>query len=429
MKHIFNILTSTVILLLLELNVSAQDLIRIQVFNESDLRRIAFSSTNEGRSYNDAIISLESDITIKGETWHPIGLPAVEGENSFPFQGEFDGKGHTITLDTSLEAIYCGNRCYAGLFGMVGKYGVVKNLIVRVNHVSISKVDGTNNGYLGIISGLSAGEIADCSVYGEISISSNELYNFFRFGSIAGFVQDGMVFNTENHANITTKNISCVGGIVGEMYGSILNNTFNTGTISANGFAEIGGDLKSVGGIAGTCNGHHEDDYSYLINCLNTGTLQVAENAISVGGVVGTCSSGIVFYSGNAGTITSDADYSGGVIGNMINSAVYGSYQAGKIRSKKKITSSNVIVGLKNWGDEEIVKDCYLLNTYESQHTHSGSISQEEFVNKANAVFPKQQKELLRIVEQAGCWKGTSKLFASKPWFFEQNQSFPSFKK
>lgn len=414
-------------------NSTAQELRRIKVFNESDLRTIAHSSTQEGQSYGDALITLETDITISGEPWYPIGLPPVDGMNSFPFQGEFDGQGHTITFETSLEAVKWENDRYSGLFGFIGKYGLVKNLSIIMHSVEVSVADGTNNGYFGVVSGFNAGEITDCSVSGDIRLSSPIVYNFFRFGCIAGLLQDGMVFNNNNHATVSTMNISCVGGIVGETYGGILNHNMNFGSISTSGFAEIGGDLKCVGGIVGSCEGHNEDDYSYVINCLNSGKVQVDENALSAGGIVGTCSSGILFYSGNSGDVVSDAAYSGGIIGHMINSAVYGSFHHGKIRSKKRITSSNSIVGFKNWGDDEIVKDCYIVNDRESLNTqttvNTKVISQESFVRKVNAVFPKSHKGLMKIVEDAGWWKGAEALFAAKAWVIEQEYPYPCFSK
>lgn len=415
---------------------SAQDPTRIKVYNESDFRALSVATTTEGQSYNNAIISLEADIVIQGDELRPIGLPPAEGENSFPFQGEFDGQGHTITLKSPLAVVTWkeedDRKCvYTGVFGLVGVAGLIKNLNVIVDDVSIAIRNTSGSGNLGILAGYNAGLIQNCSVSGEVSLSSDILYNFYHFGCIAGIQSsDGITISCTNNAKVSTENVSVVGGIIGASYSGVLVKCTNRGAIISDGFSDFGGDAKSVGGVVGESSSNTNREIPFVINCLNYGRVQVAENAISAGGVVGKCMGDVmVFYCGNSGDLVSDAEYSGGVIGQMVRSEIVGSYHAGRIRSKKRITSSNSLIGIRWWGDDEIVKDCYILNTEGDQKPQSSVnakiISPDSFVRKANSNFSKEKKALLELIENEG-WKDLS-LFTPYQWTLKQEQLFPSF--
>ncbi len=401
-------------LLLAGNTILAQEQTTVKVYNESDLRAIAEATTNGGQSYSNVKITLESDITIQGDSWKPIGLYYDAEKNTFPFQGEFDGQGHTITFQTPLAVVSSeGDKetlYLTGLFGVIGTAGTVMNLNINTGDMHISLGD-IGSGDFGIITSCNAGLIENCSVSGNINIRSEVLYNFNNFGCIAGYQHSsGAMKNCINLASIYSDKISSVGGLVGDSLGGIIMKSINKGNISSTGFAEIGGDAKSVGGIVAECSGTRGDGIIYLINCLNYGNITVAENAIAAGGVVGkTMLSTIVFYCGNSGDIISKAYYSGGIIGKMVGSALIGSYHAGKVNS----LSSNPMIGYKLREDVQVIKWCSNINDGNSQ----------TFIKKANSKFRQEKKTLLGYIQED--WSVS--YFAPSSWISTEHQHLPHF--
>lgn len=94
---------------------------------------------------------LMNDIDLSaGDSWNPIG------DFISPFRGRFNGKGHTIKGATGkTEPIQ-------GIFGYIGKEGVVYNLHVRDANFIISGLSGG-------MAADNAGMIVRCSVTGEIA--------------------------------------------------------------------------------------------------------------------------------------------------------------------------------------------------------------------------------------------------------------------
>lgn len=229
---------------------------------EEQLRAFAVSLTSK-LDYAGTYIRLANDIEVSEETWAPIGL----GE--YAFQGDFDGAGHSITgvtigsaktpyQDTYYNAELKTGGTYYGLFGVLGSYANVHNLVVDANihvqsHVSV---------YVGGLTGLS-----DKATMNQVTIN----------GTVWG--RSGMEKQAANHFS---------GGIAGMLNGltngdtSIVTNCISNADV----YGEAVGGVGEAGGIAGINN------RSLVANCVANGKIsgtadRIAEGMSSLGGICG----------------------------------------------------------------------------------------------------------------------------------------------
>jgi hypothetical protein len=185
--------------------------------------------------------------------WEPIGV-----HKDFPFNGKFDGGGHSISRifinkNDSYSAV--GRDENVGLFGLADG-AVIKNL------------------------GINSGSITLNYAVGE------------AVGSIAGGITDSEVSNVYNNAAINAKKVVehiAIGGLVGFENGdSSITNSYNMGTVSAVDANDapnnnIDDGLNMAGGIAGYSTAKIERTWSSgnVINALTGDPTRFA------GGIVG----------------------------------------------------------------------------------------------------------------------------------------------
>ena len=168
---------------------------------------------NSGKAINGV---LAADVTLgKTYAWTPIGKDSTN-----MFQNIFDGGNYTIT------APYMNTGDYAGLFGVIGASGVVKN--VKVANPSITH---TRNG--GAIAGFNNGTIDNVSVTGG-TVATTQDPGFS--GGIVGR-NKGMISNTFSGSSVKRPCITRVayaGGIAGyNLAGGALSSVSNSGFIYA----------------------------------------------------------------------------------------------------------------------------------------------------------------------------------------------------
>ena len=196
----------------------------------------------------DINITLDKNIDLTGKEWTPIGNYEQQ------YTGTFDGGNHIITGLTVNQS----GTDHVGLFGTVGKGGMVKD--VRLENVNISVSDGGS--YLGGIVGESGGTIENCSVSGSISGSD-------QIGGIAG---GNIGTITACTATGSVSGGQMVGGIVGE-------NSENGAIIACTATGSVLGKDHYAGGIAGY------NDNSTVTACYHAkGNVS---GASGVGGAVG----------------------------------------------------------------------------------------------------------------------------------------------
>lgn len=179
---------------------------------------------------------LGADITLT-ESWTPITTVDEHG-NGNQFLGTFDGDGHTIS-----ELEFNLSDYIAGLFGMIGTSGVVKNVKLKDCNMSVS------GQVCGGIAGVNSGTIENCHII------SGKIKSAFDAGGLAGcWYGDGAprIVACSNSAAIT--GTYRVGGIVGWGREGSLIGCCNTGTVTGN-------SNMTVGGIVGI------RDFSHLTAC------------------------------------------------------------------------------------------------------------------------------------------------------------------
>ena len=194
----------------------------ISVGSQAELAALA------GSSHADDIITLTADIalTFDNDTyWTPIGT------FSTPFEGTFDGGGHTIS---GISIDYGSKAELAGLFGYVGTKGVVRNVTVSGNDDDYiySNGDGEHTNYVGAIAGYNAGTIQYCGNTAPVSA----IHKNGRAGGIVGY-NTGTVTGCYNMGTVLRSgdDVSTIyiGGIAGENDGGTVSQCMSTNGIAA----------------------------------------------------------------------------------------------------------------------------------------------------------------------------------------------------
>lgn len=203
---------------------------------------------------------LTAEIDLNDHPWTPIGTAS---EN---YQGNFDGGNSTV------NGLCVSGVNYAGLFGVIGKSGIVERLKVA-GTVSMASASGNGVKAVGAggIAGYCMGTIFQCSSTVNIS---NDGANFSAVaGGIAGKAAvNAIIDSCNNYGTVgSRKNINYVGGIVGvARQNAVIRYCTNEGAVNG---------VQGVGGIVGLLT-----DYAQVRLCENSGTVQGNSR---VGGIVG----------------------------------------------------------------------------------------------------------------------------------------------
>ena len=233
-----------------------------------------------------------------------------------PFDGAFDGSGHTISHLT-----ITGNS-YLGLFGQLALGGEVKNMgVVDVNIVGLGS-------YVGGLVGFNYGTVSQCHSTGAVSGTNG-------VGGLAG-VNGGVVTRCYSTGRVSGK--SYVGGLVGGNGGTVTD-CYSTGAVS--------GDGSYVGGLVGS-----NDDGTVTDSCSTGAVIGTSD----VGGLVG-ASDGTVSNSYSTGSV-SGTDGVGGLVGSNLvvencRGTVSRSYSTGPVKG----TGRNV-GGLVGYNGSDVIQ-CY----------------------------------------------------------------------
>ncbi len=223
------------LLLLAPLAVHAEDIIYIGSFSE--LKAVS-ARVAAGDSLADTTVVLTADITADS------GLVPIGVDKSHPFEGHFDGNGHTIS------GLTVEGEDYLGLFGCVNG-GTVEN--ITLENVSIN---GKN--YVGGIVGRlysygesGKAELKNCTVSGSVV---GESY----VGGVAGYSAANA---SSKHASVSITDSSFDGDASGKMY---------------------------VGGIAGKSEAYGNGGSASVSRCLAVGSVEAVGSVGSLaGGILG----------------------------------------------------------------------------------------------------------------------------------------------
>ncbi|MDR0835085.1 MAG: hypothetical protein LBN11_00690, partial [Tannerella sp.] len=230
-----------------------------EIYTVEDLQSIGESLSALQRSY-----VLMSDLTV--ENWTPIG---VIGERE-AFMGVFDGNGYTITLSSLAEGQKRRLCLYGGVFGEIGRKGVVKNLCVRGD---LEFSSGDKSMFIGAIAAANNGTIECCISELNITADGGQYTKGNKWTSFG----KGVLMSNSNRAVMGFFEWGIYAGdIAGLNYGTV-RNCYSTGNMQISGKG-----YKSVGGIAG-------GNDNLLINCYATGNLTAEGDGASryTGGIAG----------------------------------------------------------------------------------------------------------------------------------------------
>lgn len=205
---------------------------------------------------------LTADIDLNGHPWTPIGTAAKS------YQGMFDG------CNSIVHGLHISNESYAGLFGVIGKSGIVERLKVAgtISIVSVSG-NGVDNVGAGGIAGYCMGTVFQCS--SSVYIGNAGTNYSAVAGGIAGKTAvNAIIDSCNNYGTVgSRKNINYAGGIVGvARQGSVIRYCTNGSEGAVNG-------VQGVGGIVGLLT-----DYAQVRLCENSSAVQGESR---VGGIVG----------------------------------------------------------------------------------------------------------------------------------------------
>jgi hypothetical protein len=235
----------------------------------------------------DKCLTLETDLDLTGAVLRPIGTSGMG------FCGSFDGRGH------ALRSLRLGNistcQLYQGLFGVIEKEGTIRNLAIEDGRVA----GGPNSSKLGLLAGVSAGDIDTCRVDGIVTAEdcSSDI------GGMVG-LNAGVLLNCNVQASVASmRATSNVGGLVGANSG-VIHVCVADAVVVAVSRSEYGPDDTGgcVGGLVGQNAG------GVLSNCRSLGS---TTGYYRVGGICGS-NAGTVFHCEALGTVTCDPD-SGGI--------------------------------------------------------------------------------------------------------------------
>ena len=214
---------------------SAEDLIEFsRIYNQGG----NLSKYGEKQDNEKMIFYLLADIDfsdINSYDLLPIG-------NTTTFTDIFDGQGHSIKnlIIPDKKTNINVETEYSGLFGFIGREGIVKNL----NIINASTVNDQTCKRVGGIASRNEGIIQDCSVQNSILKSASGGY----VGGICAILVSGSyIINCKSINNtITASSESQVGGIIGGHCGKILNCYTYDNSLIVNSGSYTGGIVGSV---------------------------------------------------------------------------------------------------------------------------------------------------------------------------------------
>ena len=335
------------------------------------------------RGQTDACAVLTQDVVCKNAAtdsdyaadWTPIGTALL------PYEGTFDGQGHTLTgLSTTADC----DLLYVGLFGRVGAAGTVKNVTVKdgdlcnknttqaLTHPALGGIVGRNEGTLtgcahngnltsgyaclGGIAGISTGTLTDCRNEGIVDGAE-------YVGGIVGEMSDhALLTDCCNDADVVGD--ASVGGIVGDADNGAVTGCFNTGDV-------LGMD-GSTGGVAGDLDGGTVD------GCRNNGAVTAFDDTAGpLGGLVG-YSNGALTRSYNIGSVTG-GDYVGGLVGYNYGT-IANCYTTGDV-------SGDSTVGGLVGGDHGSVTNCYFAGNVTGSSTVGALVGLSQSSELSNLAF------------------------------------------
>lgn len=297
------------------------EIISNRINDEADYLNIVNKIKNGLNSFSGVEFQLTADLKFENDNTYelsPLGISQTK-----PFNGMFNGNGHSITINGKLFK-YDNDTNYLGLFGYIGPDGGVHSLTVNYNNIDYNTNDSSSySRYFGGIAGYNSGKIGANESNKEVKVEFNNC-NINYFSIIAG---------------VCALNASSLGDSNTGVYNTVV--TLNNSRFASAGLNFTTGGVTqnrsyAAGGIGWNRTG--------LINGIlvksdsNSSISATATNYAYAGGVIG-------FNSSNADTIV--ADFAGNIkaTGNV---AMFGGAFGAKIESEEAIVNRAFFVDYSN---------------------------------------------------------------------------------
>lgn len=284
------------------------------ISTENDLARLSSEVAN-GQDFKNIYIMLTKDIEITSPLTSIGDYDYTTKSPLHAFNGVFDGNGNTIlNLKVRLSGNNINTKKHSALFGMIGRYGVVKHLNIAFDKFSTSSglVD------LGVVACSNMGAIVDCHTYGnDICVAKTNYVT--NVGTIATF-NYGIVASCSNKININGGGVAA-GGIVGTNF-SVIRKCVNYGNITSYGSGDIGG-ISGYGSLGSTMpNGYDRSYNASIVDCINYGDISFTGDGdmFTIGGIAGTAFNEISMCVNHGNINVTGNDYNinvGGIVGDM----------------------------------------------------------------------------------------------------------------
>ena len=230
------------------------------ISSNADMQALAYATDYVYDYSKDKHFLLTQDLT---DFTDVIGRGTI---NASPFQGIFDGNGHSIEIN--INSTY-DSYPYFGIFGKT-EGATIKNMKV-LGSITFAE----NNGYTVYMGGIcgyaSATTFINC--YNSATISaSGYAHNLVNSAGICGFATNSKIIDCHNNGNIsahgTGYNSAYSGGICGFASETEINHCYNIGGINSTVSNRSNSSNKSYsGGISGVLSN------SSLSNCYNTANI------------------------------------------------------------------------------------------------------------------------------------------------------------
>ncbi|WP_226536244.1 cell wall-binding repeat-containing protein [Fictibacillus halophilus] len=216
----------------------------------------------------------------------------------------------SLNSDSSISNAYnTGNIQFGTTGGGIAGYSYKGTITESYNTGELSSESSSSKGG-GIVGSASSSTISDSYNMGEIHSAAQ----YSRGGGIAGTLSaNSTISGSYNTADITED--GSVGGIVGELYSSVISQTFNTGTLS--------------GSFAGGINGYSSG--GTVLNSFNIGSVNGKYDS---GGIAGNSSNTIIKNTYNIGNLPAKYYYAstrGGIAGEF-DGSIENSYFFDKVQ-------------------------------------------------------------------------------------------------
>ena len=255
-------------------------------------------------------------LTAPGSGWLPIG------DDRTRFSTILEGNGHTIS-----HLRVARDPAFIGLFGYIGRAGLVRNLTLSDVDLSfVGRESGNRDSEIGSLAGRSDGIIMAVNASGSVDAGNSTSEIGGLVGSTGGATSRIMASHASTTVHGCITNSRSIGGLVGVNDGGRIVASYASGAVDFNPGSS---GQNFVGGLVGS-------------NQSGTITASYASGAVDggdgggnvVGGLVGDNFISTITASYASGAVDGgdgDDDQVGGLVGNNFISTITASYASGAV--------------------------------------------------------------------------------------------------